>query len=152
MYKPRLRRLDRIYPPNPIYFVTACTHARQRLLDNDEIHRSFSDFFIRGTARGALVGRYVVMPDHFHLFVALQPGGVRLSGWMKSLKNSLSRVLREMDRPVPHWQDGFFDHILRSSESYKRKWRYVRENPVRAGLVPHAHDWPYQGEIHRLQL
>jgi putative transposase len=42
---------------------------------------------------------------------------------------------------------GFFDPVLRSNESYGQKWNYGRENPVRAGLVEKAQDWPYQGEI-----
>jgi len=41
----------------------------------------------------------------------------------------------------------FFDHLLRNDESYAQKWEYVRENPVRAGLVHCSEDWPYQGEI-----
>jgi hypothetical protein len=45
------------------------------------------------------------------------------------------------------WQEGFFDHLLRTNESYSQKWNYVRENPVRDGLVKSAADWPYQGEI-----
>lgn len=45
------------------------------------------------------------------------------------------------------WQRGFFDHLLRNSESYTEKWEYVRQNPVRAGLVRHPDDWPYQGEV-----
>jgi hypothetical protein len=45
------------------------------------------------------------------------------------------------------WQPGFFDHLLRNTESYGQKWEYVRENPVRAGLVARAEDWPYHGEI-----
>lgn len=45
------------------------------------------------------------------------------------------------------WQPGFFDHLLRGEESYREKWEYVRENPVRAGLVEHAEQWPFQGEI-----
>jgi putative transposase len=28
-----------------------------------------------------------------------------------------------------------------------KQWGYVRQNPVRAGLVKLAEDWPYQGEI-----
>jgi REP element-mobilizing transposase RayT len=92
------------------------------------------------------------MPDHIHLFVSFQPGTTVLSDWMKSLKNSLSKRLRSMGRDAPHWQDGFFDHVLRSSESYEQKWRYVRDNPVRARLVAQAEDWPYQGEIQRLEL
>jgi putative transposase len=45
------------------------------------------------------------------------------------------------------WQPGFFDHVLRSDESYAQKWEYVRNNPVRAGLVASWQEWPYQGEI-----
>jgi hypothetical protein len=45
------------------------------------------------------------------------------------------------------WEEGFFDHVLRSDESYSQKWNYVRENPVRAGLVKSVEDWPCQGEI-----
>ena len=45
------------------------------------------------------------------------------------------------------WEEGFFDHILRSNESYSQKWNYVRENPVRAGLMKSAAEWTYQGEI-----
>jgi hypothetical protein len=43
--------------------------------------------------------------------------------------------------------EGFFDHVLRSNESYAQKWTYVRENPLRAGLAKSAEQWPYQGEI-----
>ena len=42
---------------------------------------------------------------------------------------------------------GFFDHLLRNDESYGAKWRYVRDNPVRHGLVSSFEEWPYQGEI-----
>src|SRR6478672_8443810 len=40
------------------------------------------------------------------------------------------------------WQREYFDHVLRSDESYAEKWDYVRENPVRAGLVRSSNDWP----------
>jgi putative transposase len=152
MQKPRLRRLDWVYRASPLFFVTACTHARGRWLDCVDIHQCFVDFCGRATKRGALVGRYVLVPDHFHLFVAFRAGELTLSGWMKSLKNALSKTLRAIGKPAPHWQDGFFDHVLRSSESHEQKRVYVRDNPVRAGLVRRAEDWPYQGEIHLLQL
>jgi REP element-mobilizing transposase RayT len=152
MQKPRLRRLEWVYSPTPIYFLSVCTHARAPSLACPEIHESLLTFCSRGAERGAFVGRYVLMPDHFHLFVSFQPGRVGLSDWVKSLKNALSKTLRAMGKAAPHWQDGFFDHVLRSSESYEQKWLYVRNNPVRAGLVSRAEDWPYQGEIHHLEL
>jgi hypothetical protein len=39
-----------------------------------------------------------------------------------------------------------------SSESYSQKWDYLKENPVRAGLVKKSDDWPFQGEIESLML
>ena len=35
--------------------------------------------------------------------------------------------------------------------SYDEKWQYVRNNPVRHGLVESAEKWPYQGELNRLE-
>ena len=118
------------------------------------------------------MGAYVVMPDHLHLFVALGEGDGRGPGlqdsdghrpplkdgadgrrpplqigeWMKSLKNALSKTLRQNGVGAPHWQKGYFDHLLRSAESYSEKWDYVRNNPVRAGLVGSWENWPWLGE------
>jgi hypothetical protein len=50
------------------------------------------------------------------------------------------------------WQREFFDHVLRSSESYAEKWNYVRDNPVRAGLATVADEWKHAGELERLML
>jgi len=92
------------------------------------------------------------MPDHLHFFVAFAPDAIPFAAWMKALKNTISKALRQKGAVAPHWQKGFFDHVLRSKESYKQKWAYVRLNPVRAGLVSSAEDWPYQGEIWPLEL
>ena len=62
------------------------------------------------------------------------------------------RMARELKLAGGIWQEEFFDHVLRSSESYSQKWNYVRENPVRAGLVKKSDDWPFQGEIESLML
>jgi len=80
------------------------------------------------------------MPDHLHVFVGLDDQKIDLPGWMKSSKNALSKGLRFDGISSPHWQKDFFDHVLRSEESYEEKWHHVRENPVRAGLVKRWHD------------
>jgi hypothetical protein len=41
------------------------------------------------------------------------------------------------------WQDGFFDHRLRSRQEADECWRYIRQNPVRAGLVTTEDEWPW---------
>lgn len=46
-----------------------------------------------------------------------------------------------------HWQSDCWDTQMRCGEQYRKKWEYVRQNPVRAGLVQRAEDWPWQGEL-----
>jgi len=148
----RLRRLDETFQQLPIYFVTACTHKREPSLNNPDIHERLIQFATEGEKRGAWLGAYVLMPDHLHAFVVIDDEQLELGTWMKSLKNAFSKVLRNKDVPPPHWQKGFFDHILRSGDSYSEKWNYVRENPVRAGLVTAWSDWPFSGEIFDLEF
>jgi len=71
----------------------------------------------------------------------------RLGQWIGELKQALAKAANLSRAKRQIWEEGSFDHILRSDESYSQKWNYVRENPVRAGLVKSAEDWPYQGEI-----
>ena len=149
LQKARLRRLDRVFVDSPIYFLTACTLDRWPILDCELLHNAFRTFCLNSPQHGASVGRYVLMSDHLHLFVSLDE--ISLSNWVKSLKNTLSKTLRSVGHEGPHWQKGFFDHLFRSGESYSQKWEYVRENPVRAGLVAIPEDWPYAGEIHDLE-
>jgi putative transposase len=87
------------------------------------------------------------MPDHVHLFVC-GAHDFSLVQWVRVLKRTLSTAIIGVR---PHWQQGFFDHLIRQSESYAAKWDYVSQNPVRAGLVKSADAWPYQGEIERLE-
>jgi REP element-mobilizing transposase RayT len=148
----RLHRLERLHPQYPAYFLTCCTAARQPLLASQQIHDAFVQFCHAASPRNIFVGRYVLMPDHLHLFVKFSDPSHDLSSWVKSLKNSLSKTLRQAGHPAPHWQKGFFDHVLRASESYSQKWLYVAENPVRAGLVKERTEWPWQGEIHTLRI
>lgn len=150
--KDRLHRLECHFARHPIWFVTACTWNRTGILANPQVHAALEEFAELGPSRGAWLGAYVIMPDHLHAFVALDEERMDLSSWMKSLKNSLSKTLRNSGIGSPHWQKGFFDHVLRSGESLSGKWAYVRENPVRAGLVENAEDWPFQGEPHVLEM
>jgi putative transposase len=130
--------------------VTACTVDRKPILATREVHQAFLEFAHRGEEHGAYIGSYVIMPDHLHLFVVLAEDRV-LSNWMKSLKNSLSKALRRTGLSAPHWQKGFFDHLLRSDESYAQKWEYVRDNPVRARLAKSGDEWPFRGEVWELE-
>lgn len=87
-----------------------------------------------------------MMPDHLHLLVIQGDSPhqdappITLGAWVKALKAIVSQ--REF-----RWQTSFFDHVLRSDESETEKWEYIRQNPVRAGLVTKAGDWPYSDSL-----
>jgi REP element-mobilizing transposase RayT len=66
---PRLKRLDWLFTRYPLYFVTTCSKDRRDRLAHDLVNQSFRAFCLNGRDCGVFVGRYVLMPDHLHLFV-----------------------------------------------------------------------------------
>ncbi len=143
---PRLDFIFQKYDP-PLYFITFNTNRRRKLLTNDFVHQQLVEFAQQSEVRRIAVGRYVIMPEHIHLF--LRNGGeYPLSQWVRQLKRKISSVI---PASPPHCQKGFFDHLIRHGESYCEKWNYVQLNPVRAGLVTGPDDWRWQGEIVRIE-
>ena len=131
-----------------IVFLTVCTKGRQPLLANRRTHQALGEAWTQ--ADHWLVGRYVIMPDHLHLFCA--PGRLPvkpLINWVRYWKASVSKSVGAGEGSF--WQADFWDTQLRRHESYAAKWDYVRNNPVRAGLAAGPDDWPYQGEQNLLR-
>jgi putative transposase len=139
---PRLEIIHQKYQ-NPIWYLTLTTWSRKPWLACPAAHETLIQFAeIGAMTERAFLGRYVLMPDHAHLFVQLhrdQPLGT----WVKAFKATIAKAAR---RDGHSWQPGFFDHLMRSAESYAEKWEYVRRNPVEAGLIGEPENWPYQGE------
>jgi REP element-mobilizing transposase RayT len=74
-----------------------------------------------------------------------------MSEWIKHWKSWASaRWPNPGEQPV--WQSNYWDRQLRSEEHYQTRWRYIRNNPVRHGLVARPEEWPFQGEPTRLQF
>ena len=154
-----LRRLERIWVESPIYFVTTCTKNRMPVLARDDIVQILIEEWRNARdLHGWAIGRYVIMPDHVHFFCAPELEAKTLSDFVGAWKSWTSRRVRKLHGPrsapaaTTLWQREFFDHVLRSSESYSEKWDYVRENPVRARLVESGDEWKYAGEIELLTL
>ena len=88
----------------------------------------------------------VVMPEHVHLlFTPLRdPEGwpYTLPQILKVLKGASARsVNRLLGHSEPVWQDESFDHVLRHEQSLPVKIEYLRQNPVRRGLVLRPEDY-----------
>ena len=132
-----------------VVFVTVCTQGRKPLLARQEIHELLRSVW--SEADHWLVGRYVLMPDHLHLFcVPGQHDCLSLAKWVKFWKSRASQMW-PLPEEQPVWQRSFWDMQLRTGDRYGDKWEYVRHNPVRKGLVVCPGDWPYQGEMNVLE-
>ena len=60
----------------------------------------------------------------------------------------MSDVVRDWKRLTARrsgveWQRNYFDHRVRPDEGLQLKTDYIRQNPVRAGLVRSAEEWPH---------
>lgn len=73
------------------------------------------------------------MPDHVHAMLHFPPE-ISIRETVRGWKRWTARFHNVK------WQDGFFDHRLRSDESLDDKARYIWENPVRTGLVKKTED------------
>ena len=148
-----LRRLQQVWVEPTVYLITVCATQRQPLLATDAMAREVVDALRDAAQRtGWRVGRYVIMPDHIHLFCAPTAGAARLCDFVRRWKSWTTRRAWAMGHSGRLWQPEFFDHLLRSNESYSEKWDYVVQNPVRAGLCEQPEQWPYQGEIESLGM
>ena len=136
---------------DPICFVTCGVLNRKPVLADRNALTIFVEVWKTSEELyGWKVGSFCIMPDHVHFFCAARRDGKPLSMFVGKWKEWTSKPLhRRFGWETPLWQSAFFDHVLRSGESYTEKWRYVRENPVRAGLVSHSDDWPFSGTVHR---
>lgn len=76
------------------------------------------------------------MPDHLHALISF-PELAKIEKTIRDWKRYVAK------QTGVSWQDGFFEHRLRSTQSANEKWHYILHNPVRQGLVSDSKDWPY---------
>jgi len=140
--RPQRQALPHGTPPwvdfDAVYLVTACTTPRHR--NQLAIHAVVDDlrcsFHLPDEQAEWSLIAWVVMPDHVQVLATIPPG-VRIPLLVGRWKRLTAR------RHGVCWQRDFFEHRLRSHEHVDAKREYLRQNPVRAGLVEHPDDWPF---------
>jgi REP element-mobilizing transposase RayT len=86
---------------------------------------------------------WCVMPNHVHVVVETLQGHP-LSGIVKSWKSFISRQANaSLGRTGTFWEADYFDRYMRNEDHLMRTIEYVENNPVKAGLVDKAVDWPW---------
>ena len=124
--------------PGALFFITMCgdprgenqfcrTAVAPALLESARFYHDRQRWFVR---------LLLIMPDHIHALLAF-PATESMGETIRQWKSYAIRRL------AVRWQRGFFDHRLRNDEQWQLKAKYIRENPVRKGLVADAAPWPY---------
>ena len=83
------------------------------------------------------------MPNDVH--VVVEPGvghslGAIVHSWKSFSANQANRMLA---RSGPFWHRDYFDRYIRDEGHLQRTVDYVENNPVKAGVIPDAIDWPW---------
>ncbi len=83
------------------------------------------------------------MPNHVHLVIT-PATDISLEKSIQFIKGGFSfRAGRELNFRGEVWQKGFNQHRIRDASDYRNHVEYIYMNPVKAGLVTHAKEWPY---------
>jgi putative transposase len=126
------------------YAITKCVMNRLPLLADPQVADIIfaSLKYLLATSEIKVLA-FCIMPDHYHLLIFL------LSE--KTLSDVLGRMGSFTARKAnahyhqhgPFWQEGFHDHRCRDEDDIDERMIYIEHNPVRAGLVNSAEQWPY---------
>jgi REP element-mobilizing transposase RayT len=122
-------------------FITLCHQERKvRHFDNptawEAIASATNHLASRGKWRPLMM---LAMPDHLH--------GIVLIPHPHQIQQTIGSFKRDIGHTLPTaWQRDAFDHRIRNYPHYLEIRDYIRANPVRAGLIGKAEDWPYVGE------
>jgi len=94
---------------------------------------------------------WVVMANHIHV---LWDPRVELSRITRAIKTYTAREANKLlgRTGKPFWQEESYDHWVRDRREGERIVRYIELNPVQAGLVPRAEDWPWSSAAMARQL
>jgi REP element-mobilizing transposase RayT len=127
------------------YFVTICTAHRSACFTEPEAARWLAGQILRLFKPQAFaVVAFCVMPDHAHLLLEGLSEVADLRAAIHALKLRTGHAWKQR---TGHrlWQEGFHDYVLRDQDSVPALVRYILENPVRAGLVEDAAQYPHVG-------
>ena len=146
MHRPRPTRLaDFPYVGKHHYSLRFATRARRRAFESAGVARA-TIVQIQQTCgeENFAILAHCVMPDHVHLVLE----GCERSDLRRCVKLTKQRVEYAARRQFGIqglWQVGYYERILRSRHALETVVRYVLDNPVRAGLVKKAEDYPFSG-------
>ena len=126
------------------YYITVCAHKHREHFQRSEIAELMVATFFQCRDAGEFeLHEYVVMPDHIHVLLSLRERQ-SLDRAVQAIKERFARVLREQGSFLKDvWQPQYHFRRVSNSEELREGARYIRQNPVRKGLVAAAEQYSY---------
>lgn len=133
----------RLEHPGAVWHVTSRGNEKQPVYRDDIDRQTWLRLLGRVVVHfGWRLHGYVLMGNHYHL-IAETPNP-SLSRGMRQLNGVYTQAFNRRHARVGHLFQGRFHSVLLQKESHLLELlRYVVLNPVRAGLVDSACDWPW---------
>lgn len=138
------------FPGHPCY-VTVVILRRRTIFSDPLIAELFLDVLRRQRVRyGFLIHEYVVMPDHYHAILT-PPTGYCMSSTLQHIHGVFAHCYnKRINRTGKLFQPHFWNHSITDDQDYRDKADYIHMNPVCAGLVENAIDYPWSSARERL--
>ncbi|MBX3282821.1 MAG: AMP-binding protein [Acidobacteria bacterium] len=113
------------------------------ILKDPEIAKAVMETIAYEDGRSSWVTAWVIMPNHVHLLVRpLQ--GHSLSDIMKRIKGVSARKINQLTNSTGSvWQPDYFDRYIRDTGHFDSTIRYIKQNPVKAGLCAAPEEWEF---------
>lgn len=145
---PRSRRLD---PTGVPQHVLQRGNNRAACFFGDVDRRFYLNCLSESAAlRGCSIHAYVLMSNHVHLLVTPQKPRA-IGAMMQDIGRKYVRILNALHGRTGTLWEGRFKSSLIDSERYLLAChRYIEQNPVRAGMVSSAAEFPWSSHRHYL--
>ena len=132
---PRIRGYD--YATPNYYFITICTHHKKCLFWTNGKLNCLGQIVYDAVQQIPThfpqnrVEQFVIMPNHIHMILVVEPGGADTSVVVGSFKSYVARIVHGSDPQLKVWQTSYHDHVIRNQLQYERIWIYIESNPMR---------------------
>ena len=138
-----MTRLARLVVPGVAHHVTQRGNNRQRTFFEDSDYALYLDLLAESSARARTeVWAYCLMPNHVHIvLVPSDEDGLRRS--FAELHRRYTGFVNARARRTGHLWQGRYGSVAMDEAHLFHAVRYVSLNPVRAGLVARARQWPW---------
>ena len=139
-----MARLPRVYIPGCSYHIVQRGNNREPCFYTEQDYATYLNYLKDSAEINSIaIHAYVLMTNHVHMLVTPMGNG-DISRMMQSLGRKYVRYFNaSYKRTGTLWEGRFKSNVVDSSRYLLIVYRYIELNPVRAGMVKHASEYPW---------